>query len=181
MKKINIKYLMLVICDIAVAVVATIFSFKTKQEINNWKTLIGVLIIFSSLPHLCIFVIQGGIKNKRIVPFFALSIFGVALGFLSIYLEKFSLDEICLSWGIFDIVRSTYEIFYAGTMLKQRKWSELVDVSISIFEIVIAIFLIIDKFEGIKLHITALMISFILYSGKLITSLILEFKKHDSK
>lgn len=176
-RKINIIYLTLLSAFVLGAIAAYIFAAKVTHLNDIEHSVMGLLLIVSSIPHLIIFVKQGGINNKKKTPYAILSILGIGLGIFAAFAKNVELDLICLIWGIFDICRSTFEIFDTLPEIFEKKWLEVIEIVISIFEIVIAIFLILDKYEGIKLHYLALGISFSVYFVKFLLEGLL--KKHE--
>ena len=149
-RKLNILYLSLVVFYIAIGIFVLIFS-NDYYEKNN--LFLGILILLSSIPHLLIFVTQGGLKNDRKYPYLFFSLIGFAIGIVTICEESIPLDKVCVMWGCFDICRSSFEIADVIPELKKHKWLELIELFISLGEIGIAVLLIIDEFEGIKLHL----------------------------
>lgn len=175
--KLNILYLTLLSVFVLGAIAAYIFAAKVSNLKDIEHSVMGLLLIVSSIPHLVIFVLQGGINNKKKIPYAIFSIIGIGLGIFAAFAKNVELDIICLVWGIFDICRSTFEIFDALPEVFEKKWLEIIEIVISVFEIVIAIFLIMDKYEGIKLHYLALGISFSVYFVKFLVEGLI--KKHE--
>lgn len=177
-KKINIKYLVLQFVYLMVATLAIIVGTKSLEEIGRNSYVLGAFIALSSIPHLIIFVIQDGLKNKEKIPYAVLGLVGITLGIVFIHLQGYSLSMICLVWGIFDITRSSFEIADTVPELKNKKWIEIVSLAISTAEIVIAILLIINRFEGVKFHLIFMGISFALYFAKETINFMLE-RRHE--
>lgn len=150
-KKLNILYLLLVVCYIAIGVFVLIFANDAREKNNE---ILGTLILLSSVPHLLIFVVQGGLKNSRKYPYLAFAIIGIVIGIVAMSKREMQLDKICIMWGVFDICRSSFETADTIPEIKEHKWLEFVELVLSLGEIAIAILLIIDEFEGIKLHLT---------------------------
>lgn len=162
-KKLNILYLSLVLLYIAIGIFVLVFA-NEKREKNN--VILGVLILLSSIPHLLIFVTQGGLKNNRKYPFLFFSLIGITIGLVTIFRTSISLDKVCVMWGCFDICRSSFEIADIIPEIKEHKWLEFIELAMSVGEIAIAILLIVDEFEGIRLHLIYFGVVFLVSAGK---------------
>ena len=178
MKKLNILYLVsLLVVYVAVAAVAIYFGTRSTEVIEENYKIVGGLLLLSSLPHLIIFVKQGGLNNKKKIPYLVFAIVGIALGFVSMYVSSIGLTTVCLIWGIFDICRSSFEIIDVIPELKEKKWLEITEIVASVGEIIIAILLILDRVEGLNLHFYFLGAVFLLYFAKYIVGLFIEKKE----
>ena len=166
-RKINILYLALVVLYLAIGVFVLVFSNEGHEK-NN--TILGVL---SSIPHLLIFVLQGGLKSGGKYPYLFFSLIGISVGLAAIIDKSISLDKICVIWGCFDICRASFEISDAITEIKEHKWLELIELVISVGEIVIAVLLIIDEFEGIRVHLLYFGVVFIVSAVKRILNYVM--------
>ena len=175
-KKLNILYLCLVLLYLAIGVFVLVFANETREK-NN--VILGVLILLSSIPHLFIFVLQGGLKNNRKYPFLFFSIIGIGIGLVTIFRTSISLDKVCVIWGCFDICRSSFEIADIIPEIKEHKWLELVELLLSTGEIVIAILLIIDEFEGIRLHLIYFGVVFLVSAAKRILDNVIGLLNHE--
>ena len=174
-KKLNILYLSLVLLYIAIGIFVLVFA-NDKREKNN--VILGVLILLSSIPHLLIFVTQGGLKNNRKYPFLFFSLIGITIGLVTIFRTSISLDKVCVMWGCFDICRSSFEIADIIPEIKKHKWLEFVELAMSIGEIAIAILLIIDEFEGIRLHLIYFGVVFLVSAAKRILDNVMDLLDH---
>ena len=170
-KKLNILYLILFLIYVSVGTLVLVYSNDSREK-NN--VILGILILLSTLPHLILFIAQGGFKNERKYPFLMFFAIGVTIGLVTIFKSSIELNKVCVIWGCFDICRSSYEICDVIPELKEHKWLELVEFLLSSGEIVIAILLIIDEFEGIKLHLIYFGIVFIVSAIKRIADNILK-------
>lgn len=144
--------------------IVVLFLANDAREKNNF--LLGTLILVSSIPHLLIFVIQGGLKNDRKYMYLGFAGIGIAIGIVTMFSTHLTLDKVCIMWGTFDICRSTFEIADVIPELKKHKWLELIDLAISLGEIAVAVFLIIEEFSGVKLHLVYFGITFIICGVK---------------
>ena len=175
-KKLNILYLCLVLLYLAIGIFVLVFANEAREK-NN--VILGVLILLSSIPHLLIFVLQGGLKNERKYSFLFFSLIGIVIGLVTIFRSSISLDKVCVIWGCFDICRSAFEIADIIPEIKEHKWLELIELLISIGEIAIAILLIIDEFEGIRLHLIYFGVVFIVSAVKRILDNIVGLLNHE--
>ena len=148
---------------LAIGVFVLVFANETREK-NN--VILGILILLSSIPHLLIFVLQGGLKNGRKYSYLFFSIIGICIGLVTIFKTSISLDKVCVMWGCFDICRSSFEIADTIPEIKKHRWLELIELLISIGEIIIAILLIIDEFEGVRLHLIYFGVVFIVSAVK---------------
>ncbi|MCQ2801213.1 MAG: hypothetical protein MJ222_00955 [Bacilli bacterium] len=162
-KKLNILYLCLVLLYLAIGIFVLVFANESREK-NN--LILGALILLSSIPHLLIFVLQGGLKNSRKYLYLFFSLIGICIGLITIFKTSISLDKVCVMWGCFDICRSSFEIADTLPEIKNHKWLEFIELLISIGEIIIAILLIIDEFEGIRLHLIYFGVVFIISAVK---------------
>ena len=175
-KQLNILYLCLVFVYIAIGIFVLVFANESREK-NN--VILGLLILLSSIPHLLIFVLQGGLKNERKYPYLAFAAIGIAIGMVTIFKKTISLDKVCIMWGCFDICRSSFEIADVIPELRKHKWLELIELFISIGEIVIAILLILDEFEGIRLHLIYFGVVFIVSAVKRIVDNLINNLPHE--
>ena len=174
-RKINILYLALVVLYLAIGIFVLVFSNESHEK-NN--TILGVLILLSSIPHLIIFVSQGGLKHGGKYPYLFFSLIGIGVGLAAIIDKNISLDKICVIWGCFDICRASFEISDIIPEIKEHKWLELIELVISVGEIVIAVLLIIDEFEGIRVHLLYFGIVFIVSAVKRVLDYLMSYIDH---
>ena len=178
MKKVNILYLVsLLVVYVAVAALAIYFGTRSTEVIEENYKIVGGLLLMSSVPHLIIFELKGGFQKKKVIPYFVLSVVGIILGFVGMYVTAIGLPTLCLIWGIFDICRSSYEIYDVIPEIKEKKWIEITEIVASVGEIVIAILLILDRVEGLNLHFYFLGAVFLLYFAKYIVAHFIEKKE----
>lgn len=178
MKKVNILYLLsLLFIYVAVAAVAFYFGTRSTEIIEENYKIVGGLLLMSSIPHLIIFVLQDGLNNKKKIPYFVFAVTGIVLGIVGMYVKAIGLTTLCLIWGIFDICRSSFEIIDVIPEIKDKKWLEILEIVASVGEIVIAVFLIMDRVEGLNLHFYFLGSVFLLYFVKYIISIFIDKKE----
>ena len=162
-KLLNILYLLLVFCYIGIGIFVLFYSNEQREK-NN--VILGLLILLSSVPHFFIYVVNGGRKNEKKYPYLAFALLGLTIGIVTICIPTISLAKVCVMWGAFDLCRSSFEICDVIPELKKHEWIELVELVLSLGEIVIAVLLIIDEFEGIRLHLIYFGIVFIVSGVK---------------
>ena len=155
------------------AIAITIFVLLNNKEFLENHVYLGLLVLGGSLPHLLIYFITGGYKSTSKTCLLVVGIIGFALGFVFVYSETMTLEEICLYWGILDIVRGAIEIGDTIPHVAHNKL-ELLEIGISIGDIVLGILLCIHLHHGIKLHLIYFGIAFILYAVKMIIEYAIE-------
>ena len=170
-KKLNILYLILFLIYVSVGTLVLVYSNDSREK-NN--VILGILILLSTLPHLILFIAQGGFKNERKYPFLMFFAIGVTIGLVTIFKSSIELNKVCVIWGCFDICRSSFEIADIIPDLKKHEWLELIELAISLGEIVFAILLIIDEFEGIRIHLIYFGTTFIVSAVKRIVQSVIE-------
>lgn len=171
-KKVNILYLMLFLVYVCVGTLVLVYANDAREK-NN--VILGVLILLSSLPHVLLFILHGGFKNERKYPFLMFCIIGITIGLVAIFNNSFDLNKICVIWGCFDICRSSFEIADIIPELRRYKWLELIELIISLGEIIFAILLILDEFDGIRIHLIYFGVTFIVSAVKRLVQNIVEF------
>lgn len=161
-----------------VAVIAIYFGTKSIAVIETNYKIVGGLLLMSSIPHLIIFFLKDGLKNKKKIPYLVFAAAGIILGFTGMYSAAIGLSTLCLIWGVFDICRSSFEIIDVAPEIKNN-WLEITEIVASTGEIIIAILLILDRVEGLKLHFCFLGAVFLLYFAKNITACFIESKEDE--
>lgn len=175
MKKIRIEYICLLTIFLCVGFIAFVNAAHSIGYLEENSSIVGSLLMLSSLPHIALV----RMKKERKIFYLILGGLGIVLGAVAMYVHSIALNTICLIWGIFDICRSSFEIVDASFEIKDKKWFAFTEIGVSSFEIVIATLLIIDRFEGIKLHFLAIGIAFFVYLVKYLFEMILELKKKE--
>lgn len=175
MEKIKIEYICLLTIFVCVGFIAFVNAAHSLEYLEENCSIVGTLLMLSSLPHIALV----GMKKERKIFYLILGAFGIVLGAVAMYVHSLALNVICLIWGIFDISRSSFEIVDASFEIKEKQWFAFTEIGVSTFEIVIAILLILDRFEGIKLHFLAIGIAFSIYFVKYLIEMILESKKKE--
>mgnify|MGYP003311031252 CR=1 FL=1 len=184
-KKSKILYSTLLFLYAAVAAVSFIFASFRTETINSKGELVGALLALSSLPYLLVFVVQDGFNNPKKSVYAAFGIIGVVLGITCFLLETTNtavLDTVCLIRGIFDIVRLTIVLTDIIPMIFiEKKKLELVELGVSIGETIIAVFLIIEGFAGVRTHFFYMGCAFVILFAKCLIDRILEIKNEKQK
>lgn len=184
-KKSKILYLTLLFLYAAVAVVSFVFASLRDETINSKGELVGALLALSSLPYLLVFVVHDGFHNPKKSVYGAFGIIGVVLGITCFFLETTSttvLDTVCLIRGTFDIVRLTIVLTDIIPMIFiEKKRLEIVELFVSIGETIIAVFLIIEGFAGVRTHFFYMGCAFVILFAKCIVDRVLEFRNEKRK
>lgn len=185
MSKRNVIYLLLLFLYAGVAAVAFSFASLSQEVVFEKGQIVGVLLALSVLPYFLVFVLEDGFNNPKKSVYAAFGVIGVALGITCFFLESKNvvvLDTICMIRGIFDIVRLTIILTDIISMiLIEKRWIELVEFFVSVGEAIIAVFLIIDGFEGVRTHFFYMGCAFVILFAKYLVENFLERKKHHEK
>jgi len=159
---------------IIVGICVFIFAFSQRTKTNNFC---GGIILLSSIIHILIYFAEEGYKHKEELFNIALGLVSFITGIIFIVLDGITIKNVCLYWGILEIVESTTEIAFALVHIKKSK-IKLIDIACCITSLVLGILLCIHLEHGIKIHLICLAIVFIIMGLKHILNLwILTFKK----
>ena len=183
-KKVNILYLSLLFFYFATAAVAFTFAFLSQDIIFENGRVVGALLALSSVPYLFVYAIAQDFKSTRKAMYAAFGIIGIVLGITCFFLEQPNievLNTICMIRGIFDIVRLTIILADIIPSIFEKKWIEIIELLVSIGETIIAVFLIIDGFEGVRTHFFYMGCAFIILLLKGILEMIIEKKKEKNE
>jgi len=165
----DIVYSVLILFYIAIGAFVLAIS---GRDFSDKNILLGILIILSSVPHILIYII-----NKKKTSYLIIGLVGTAFGILFLATKDLFIDDqICMVWGCIDICRGTTEIVNIAPTVKKHK-SELVEILISLGDIVVGVLLCIHMLGGIKLHLIYLGIAFLITAAKNVTELIIERRK----
>lgn len=166
MKKDNrlteILLLTVAIVHILMGIFVVIFSHDSFEKDHVY---IGLIILFSSIPSILIYFLGGRYKNPYKIPYNFFALYGIIAGLVFIFKEDISMTTMCVMWGVYDIVRSLYEIFDASREFKENKL-EIVEIICAVAELVFGIILCIKLDDGIYIHLIVMGISLILVGVK---------------
>ena len=138
-----------------------IFAFCIcGHDFNDKSQVLAILIILSSVPHILIYII-----NRTKKSYLVIGLVGTAFGILFLTSNFFSDDQICMVWGVLDICRGTVEIINVAPTVKEHK-KELIEIGISLGDIVIGVLLCIHLVNGMQLHLIYLGLAFVLTAAK---------------
>lgn len=181
----KILSLLLVAFYLCVGVLTIIIA--VAPNIDKTPQMCGLLVVLSSIVHIFLYFINEGYKNKEKGFFLVIGIVAFSLGLIFMLsgieipgkeeeVQALGIAEICLYWGILDIVRSSLEIKDIIPELKENKLNFL-ELAISIGDIVLGILLCIERGNGIALHLIYLGSAFILTAMKILVQIIIVKKK----
>ena len=148
------------------------------SDFSREHTFLGTLVLIGSIPHIAIYFINHGYQSKGKSPYLIVGIVGFVLGLIFVFSDNITVDQICLYWGILDIVRGSVEIADTFPKIKDDKL-ELIEIGISTGDIAIGALLCIHLASGIRLHLIYFSIAFILYAVKIVTEYIISRRKHE--
>ena len=165
----QIIYIFSIIFYLTIGIIAFVFA---KPENGGNVKFLGTLILLSSVPHLLIYIID---RNKQ--TYLIIGLVGVVFGVTILATDVFSPDVVCMVWGAIDICRGTTEIISVAPNVRKNKL-ELIEILVSIGDIVIGILLCVHMSGGIVLHLVYLGIEFVISGAKNIVDYFVERKKH---
>ena len=165
----KIIYIFSIIFYLTIGIIAFVFA---KPENGENVKFLGTLILLSSVPHLLIYIID---RNKQ--TYLIIGLVGVVFGVTILATDVFSQDVVCMVWGAIDICRGTTEIISVVPNVRKNKL-ELIEILVSVGDIVIGILLCVHMSGGIVLHLIYLGIEFIISGAKNIVDYFVERKKH---
>ena len=168
----KIVYSFSLVFYLVIGVLAIIIAVN---DINDGQVMLSVLILLSSVPHILIYLL-----DRRKLAYLIIGLVGIAFGILFLSTPAFTADQICMVWGCIDICRGVTEIINVAPTIKEDK-REIVEIAISLGDIVIGTLLIIHMSNGLELHLIYLGIAFLLTALKNIVELIIEFNKHGKR
>ena len=151
-----------------------IYTIVISNQVNGtypWRC--GLLIMLSSIVHILLYIVKQGYKYKEKGFFLVIGLIGLALGIIFLVNKKADIYTICLYWGLLDIVRGSLEIKDIIPELKNNKL-EIVELVISIGDIVLGILLCLRQESGLQVHVIYIGASFILTCIKLIVDEIIQ-------
>ena len=141
---------------------------------------LGILFILTAVFHYLEF--EKHLKNPAARYIYAgLTFVGVILGFLCISLEGFELKTICLIFGIMDLSSGAIEIFTNALILDKTVKNPifLVEYLISTADIVFGILLIIEREQGLLVHVLYLSAVFLVNGILALVELLLHKHHHE--
>ena len=168
----NIVYSFSIIFYLVIGVgVLTISHFDFSERIP----LLSALILLSSVPHILIYA-----ANREKKSYLIIGLVGTAFGILFLSTDLFDADEICMIWGVIDICRGLTEIINLAPTVRKHK-IELIEIAISLGDIVVGILLCIHLTHGTKLHLIYLGIAFLITAVKNITEYVFIKRKEKNE
>ena len=148
----------LVLFYVTIGILAIVLS---SQDLSDRNNVLAILILLSSVPHIALYFIHPDRLSYLIIGFV-----GIAFGILFLSTGySFTDDQICMIWGCIDICRGLTEIVVVAPHVKKQK-AELIEIALSLGDIVIGILLCIHMLGGIKLHLIYLSIAFFIGAAK---------------
>lgn len=173
----QVGYLGLLVFYICVGIFVILYA-ALPTDYNS--KIMGLMVLLSSIVHILLYFLTEGYKRPEKGFFLVIGIIAFSLGIVFLTTKVMTIPEICLYWGILDIVRSSLEIKDVIPELKENK-IEIVELVISFGDIVLGILLCVHLEEGIQLHLYYFGAAFILSAIKYILhGLITTRKSNDS-
>ena len=164
---VNIIYSISVVFYVVIgAGVLTIASYDFTEK----TVLLSVLILLSSIPHILLYLIN---KNNS---YLIIGLVGLAFSILFLTVREtdlFTADHICMIWGVIDICRGLTEIINVLPKVKKHK-IELIEIGVSLGDIVIGTLLCIHLTHGTRLHLIYLAIAVFIIAAKTVFEYIFE-------
>jgi len=160
------------------AVGLTIIILLTTKDLNGLEILLPIFILLGCVPHLLIY----SVDSKK-TSYLIIGLVGLAFGILFLVTWEspyFSVEEICIIWGIIDICRGATEIINVlPHMIKHKNNADIVEILVSTGDIVVGILLCVHTKEGLTLHLIYFAIAFFVTSAKSAIDMFIERHKNE--
>ena len=173
------KVIKLIVENVLVAfyVAVGIFTITHAATQNEYAAnILGIIVVLTSLVHVALYFLKAGWKNPSKGFYLVIGIVGVGLGFVFMFSEHIDIINICIFWGILDMIRAALEIKDVIPELKEEKL-EIIPLLVSIGDFILGILLCIHGEEGIAVHLIYLGSAFILTAVKFVVEMIIEGKE----
>lgn len=154
---------------IIAGVVVFIFAL---QEFEIKPIILELLILLGCAPHFLLFI-----SNYRRPIYLIIGLVPFVISIVAMATNCFDVDQICVIWGAIDICRGITEIYDSAPKLRKNKM-ELIDIAVSLGDIVIGVLLCIHVSHGLKLHLIYFAIAFLIIAIKNIVELFI-IDKHE--
>lgn len=153
----QITYSFLLVFYVVVGILTIVMSGEAYEKTPIFC---GMLVLLSSIVHIVLYFLKDGLKNSSKSYFLVIGIVGLALGIIFMASDEVTIEQICFYWGILDIVRGALEIKGHLPEIKINKLV-IVEILISLGDIILGILLCIHLKHGIELHLIYLGAAFI--------------------
>lgn len=175
MKKTNWELIFRIILIIFYFLVAAIvFSFAFQDfEKDNAHVILGIATLLSGGAHALIYLQERGFETHKKSVYLMLSLLAACLGIIFIFTESLAVPQICLIWGLFDIIRSSFELKEVIPEVKENKL-QIIEVFISCGDIILGILLCIHLAHGIPLHLFYFSAAYLLSAVNIILKMIIK-------
>ena len=154
-KKKKIFGLSNIVIFIAVGIFTLVYSYSQKG--NYVAISLGLSLSITSIAK----NLYYGLKNNKdiydIVAFY-IAIIGIVIGTLFLCILSMNIELMCQIWGIYEIVNSIVEIVFHCQFIKSKR-TTVIELLISLAEIIFGILLCIHLKEGIHVHLIFLSIT----------------------
>lgn len=158
-----------------------ILIFKHASTLNEFKTVAIILFVGASARLLLYLTCSFQTGTFREVTSLISGALKIVLGCMFLNLlssnPKYSVESICLGWGLVDIALSTVELVLDGIESHEDK-TKIVEGFIDLGEIVFGILICIELHHGISGHIIYMAASLIAYSLLYILKNALKLKRY---
>lgn len=171
----KILTVILLIFYLGVGIFTIAFASEGGDNLQTAKYL-GLLVLLSSIVHIILYFIHEGYKNKDKMFYLILGLIGLSLGIVFMVNKNATVEEICLYWGILDVVRGSVEMAHSIPEVKENKL-QILEVAISLGDIILGILLCINRGSGITAHLIYLGIAFIVTAIKIVVDYVIEYNK----
>ena len=141
---------------------------------------LGILFLLASVFHI-LEVHRCRHNIPAMVIYIFLSIVGVTLGLISIFMESIDLATVCLIFGIMDVSSGALEITTNAAIFKKsiKSPTNFTEYAISTADIIFGIILIIKLEEGLLVHVLYLALVFIVNGIVALIESIKDFKLNE--
>lgn len=175
MKKWNWEFtfrIILIVFYMIVGMVVFAFAFQDFEK-EYAHVLLGVATLVSGGAHALIYLLEKGYQTHKKSTYLMLSLLAVCLGIIFIFTEDLTVGQICLIWGLFDIIRSSFELKEVIPEVKENKL-QIIEVFISTGDIILGVLLCIHLEHGIQLHLFYFAAAYLLSAVNVLLKIIFE-------
>ena len=154
-----------ILFHLLVGIIVFIIAF---QQFEVTPLILGLLIAVGSLPHIMLFA-----RDVRKHSFLVIGLVALIFAIIAMASDLFSVNQVCVIWGAIDIARGVTEIIDSAPKIRKEKL-ELIEIAVSLGDIVIGILLCLHMEEGLQLHLIYFGIAFVIISIRYLVGLFLD-------
>ncbi|MCF0107475.1 MAG: DUF308 domain-containing protein [Bacilli bacterium] len=146
---------------------------------NNASNILAIMLIVQGFAKIVDFVASK--KVRKTMNFdMAFGIISEVMGVIFL-VTNLSIENLCLIWGIYEIIEGAFEIQHIVIDLNAKEWVAVIELVIAIITIIFGVLLVLGKEEDIMAHLIALGVVLLLTAASEILGTIIEHKKDKTK